>query len=63
MNEPFAIPEEFWPLLNALYDGELNPETWATLESYLAENPGAQLAFVDYVGCARKSAGGPRARR
>ena len=49
MNEPFAIPEEFWPLLNALYDGELNPETWATLESYLAENPGAQLAFVDYV--------------
>ena len=49
MNEPFLIPEEFWPLLDALYDGELNPEQWATLESYLAENPDAQLAFVDYV--------------
>ena len=43
------IADEFWRLLDAACDGELDPADQARLEAYLSDNPDAHQAFVEHI--------------
>jgi hypothetical protein len=49
MNRCLAIPDEFWPLLDAACDGDLSPAQRLELEKLLDENQNARHAFVDHI--------------
>jgi hypothetical protein len=44
-----TIPDEFWPLLDAVCEGELTPEQWLKLEICLEQSPEARRMLMDHV--------------
>ena len=44
-----AIPDDLWPLLDAVCEGELTPEQWSKLELCLEQSPDAQRILMDHI--------------